>query len=312
MRFERLMHGRPIILGRVAHIANMAALRQVPWLEVMVSISLSVLLEKSGYLSEAIAHADQALARARMAGAAQGEWVARAIRMHLVWRADRIPPPLQSVESLFADVRDQGFQHYYIWPRRAFAYLCAVALEHEILPSHTLQLIEIHKMSPPRDYPAPEAWPFRLKIFTLGRFEVHLGGRRYPFGHKLPRIRMKLLQAIVALGGREVSKDELARNVWPTRRNGRRKSLQTELNRLRKDIGGEVLQVRPDSVTLDRDSAWTDVDYLQQLATLPDSAERLARARGRLVRGEFLSGESMPAAVTRREMLEELLGPSDR
>jgi hypothetical protein len=312
MWLEWLMRRGPIMLGRVTQIADLAALRHVPYLEVMVSISLSVLLEDGGYLSEAIAHAEQALARARMARAAQGEWVARAIRIYLAWRTERTPPPLRSVESIFAAVRDQGFQHYYVWPRRAFALLCAVALEHETLPSHALQLVEIHKMSPPRDYPVPEAWPFRLKIFTFGRFEIQLGGQRYPFGHKLPRIRMKLLKAIVALGGRDVSKDELARNVWPTRRTGRRKSLQTELNRLRKDLGGEILQVRTDTVTLDTDSTWTDVDYLQHLTGLPDSAERLARARERLEGGEFLSGESMPAAVARREMLNELLGPRDR
>ena len=49
--------------------------------------------------------------------------------------------------------------------------------------------------------PTLEAWPWRVRIYTLGRFEIYMEDKLLSFGAKTPRKPLALLKALIGFGG---------------------------------------------------------------------------------------------------------------
>ncbi len=64
------------------------------------------------------------------------------------------------------------------WRRKTLARLCARALEAGIEREFTLQLIKAHSLEPDDPAAVSEAWPWPLRIVTLGGFSLLKDGKR--------------------------------------------------------------------------------------------------------------------------------------
>jgi two-component SAPR family response regulator len=117
-------------------------------------------------------------------------------------------------------------------------------------------------------------------------------------------------QALVALGGREVSKDQLIDALWPdTEGDKAQRALDTTLHRFRKLTGYEqVIQVQDRKLSLNTQLCWVDIwameRLLGQLETHPgptsercEQAMKLQRQLIALYKGDFLSGDSAPDCI---------------
>jgi len=60
-----------------------------------------------------------------------------------------------------------------------------------------------------------ENWPWPLKVFTLGRFDLIREDRQVPFSRKVQQKPLSLLKALIALGGKEVPEEQLTDALWP-------------------------------------------------------------------------------------------------
>jgi DNA-binding SARP family transcriptional activator len=60
-----------------------------------------------------------------------------------------------------------------------------------------------------------EAWPWPIKIFTLGHFEVMRDGEPVRFARKVQRKPLALLKTLIAFGGRTVREDLVMDALWP-------------------------------------------------------------------------------------------------
>lgn len=199
------------------------------------------------------------------------------------------------------------------WNRPALAGYCVTALEQGIEPEYTRRLIHKHQLMPDPPPIHLEAWPWQVRIRTLGRFEIEIDGVPLMFSSsRVPVKPLELLKALIGFGCRDVSQERLSDALWPeTDGDAARRAFYTNLHRLRALLGEESLilsdgrlslnpqRCRVDIALFDSGRftvnghsgvlAWSDAllirldgDFLphdRQLAWTAEPRQRLARAR---------------------------------
>jgi LuxR family maltose regulon positive regulatory protein len=190
---------------------------------------------------------------------------------------------------------------------RLYRELLAEACDQGIEIEYANDLIRPYRLAPPAC--ATDRWPWPIKVYTLGRFEVVIDGTALQFAGKAPRKPLALLKAIVALGSAGVPAGALIDALWPDEEgDAARKSFDVTIARLRKLLGrNDAVVVSDEAVTLNPKLCWVDA---QSFVTLADGAndgveptENLQRAC-RLYAGTFLPGDlEAHWTVKRRESL---------
>jgi two-component SAPR family response regulator len=149
-----------------------------------------------------------------------------------------------------------------------------------------------------------------VRIVTLGRFEVSVGGQPR-IEPKMPRQSQMLLKTLIALGGADIPEHAVADELWPNSEgDAARRALTTALHRLRKLLGGtSALEVRAGRISINRNRVSIDSWEFEALSerldkqSLPGLAELAARAVN-LYRGPFLSGDmDILGGLSKRETL---------
>jgi LuxR family maltose regulon positive regulatory protein len=173
-----------------------------------------------------------------------------------------------------------------------------------------------------------EAWPWPIKIYTLGRFEILRDGQPVQPKGKVQRKPLALLKAIIAFGGQGVREESLIDGLWPDADgDAAALALTSAIHRLRRLLTHEKAIVRKDNkLTLDERYCWVDVTAVERLLGRADSALRNARDErvwseavnliqkaAELYKGPFLAGDTdAPWAIPlndglRRRLLRQLL-----
>jgi len=116
------------------------------------------------------------------------------------------------------------------------------------------------------------AMPWRLKVYTLGRFALVLDNEALRFRGKVQKKPLELLKALIAMGGRQVSHERISDVLWPDADGDAAQiSFKTTLHRLRKLIGAQAIFVQDGKVTLDDRYCWSDVWAFDRLLTRLES-----------------------------------------
>lgn len=167
--------------------------------------------------------------------------------------------------------------------------------------------------------PSPAAPPlgnWAVRIYTLGRFSLVKGDVSLRFEHKAQKRPLELLQALIALGGRQVHQIQLEDALW-SNASGRsaRQSFNMALHRLRHLIGHECLRLEEGKLTLNPLLCWVDVwaferrlheveRLIQENSTLPAELSLLITRAVDLLQGTFLCHEiEQPWMLPLREKL---------
>lgn len=223
-----------------------------------------------------------------------------------------------SLRQAFSLGRRQGYINLlWWWMPHDMSRLCAMALETGVEQEYALNLIRRRGLLPLNWRNQPEAWPWPVKIYTLGRFSIVLNGEPVMFSGKVQQKPLALLKAIIALGGRNVSEELLAEQLWPEADGDiGHQSFATTLHRLRKIIGiDNAIQLNDGKVSLNPLYCWVDVWAFERLAndssgrkpadkTPATEMVRKAVATLALYNGHFLVSEVNHAwAISMRERL---------
>ena len=154
-----------------------------------------------------------------------------------------------------------------------------------------------------------EDWPYPVKIYTLGRFEILRDDEPMQFSGKEQKKPLELLKAIIAFGGVNVPEERLSDALWPGADGDMaHKSFETTLGRLRRLLGGEAfIRYRARQLTINPLFCWVDSLALGHLLDKirESSADRIVplceKAVG-LHKGPFLpsdAGRAMGSALSR-------------
>lgn len=154
--------------------------------------------------------------------------------------------------------------------------------------------------------PSPAAPPlgnWAVRIYTLGRFSLVKDGVSLRFEHKAQKRPIELLQALIALGGRQVHQIQLEDTLW-SNASGRsaHQSFNMALHRLRHLIGHKSLHLEEGKLTLNPLLCWVDVwaferrlhkieALRQETATLSAEIYLLIKGAIDLLQGQFLCHE---------------------
>ncbi len=219
---------------------------------------------------------------------------------------------LEAVRRAFAIARQHGAYNHTHWQPDTMARLCALALEHDVESDYVRELIQRRQLPPPADGPVPERWPWRFRLYTLGRFALVRDGEAMAFTSKTQRKPLDLVRALVAMGGRGIGVGLLAEALWPDAEGDLSKhNLDTTLYRLRRLVDADELVIFQDSrLTLNPACCWVDVWALERLLSdlprLLDQGGSPTLMLERLLRccqGEFLAGSSEGWVMSARDQL---------
>ncbi|OGU06401.1 MAG: hypothetical protein A2075_07545 [Geobacteraceae bacterium GWC2_58_44] len=226
---------------------------------------------------------------------------------------------LVTLREAFALGKSQGHLNHPWWQPKVMARLCAKALEAGIEVEYVQGLVLKRQLLPSSTSVPLENWPWPLKIYTLGRFELVKYGEPVRFSGKVQQKPLALLKALISLGGREVAVEKLVDLLWPDADGDvAHQSFTTNLHRLRRLLDNDkVIRSNDGKVTLDARYCWTDAWEFERFAgavetdwngklpqELPLQAAKQIKKGMDLYNGHFLSGEpGSPWAVSMRERL---------
>jgi len=159
-----------------------------------------------------------------------------------------------------------GFGNCWFWNHRVMLRLCIFCLQNGIESSFVKQLVKRRNLYS-EDVPLVlEAWPWPIKIFTLGRFEAVTAGEPLNLSSRGVRKPLELLKAIIAKGGTNVSKHTVLRMLWPDmNQRASENSLSITLHRLRNLLGNkESVVLAKGRLSLNRSLCWVDLLLLEE------------------------------------------------
>jgi ATP/maltotriose-dependent transcriptional regulator MalT/DNA-binding SARP family transcriptional activator len=184
--------------------------------------------------------------------------------------------------------------------RGELAELAAHVFAHRPADAFAVELVARRALAPPPS--AAAAWPWRVRVDTLGHFALWIDGKRVTFAGKSPRKPIAVLKALIALGGRNVPMHRLADALWPDQpADAAREALHVALHRLRRLLGDpEALRLHEERLGLDPSRCTVDAWALEELLAAPASRHRALE----LYAGPFLADEDDAAwAIPMRERL---------
>jgi DNA-binding SARP family transcriptional activator len=199
--------------------------------------------------------------------------------------------------------RTHGCVNTLNWYARMMSRLCAFALEHDIEVEYVRMLIQRRQLIPERPI---ERWPWPVKLYTLGRFEMRIDGEPVHFEGKAQRKPMELAKVLIALGGRDIPVGKVIDILWPEPSEGDgQKAFDITVHRLRKLLGSDdAVHVADHRATLNSNRVWVDAWSLERTlgplvaatgTAQPDiaSLEAAAPQVMSLYRGHFLADEAV-------------------
>jgi ATP/maltotriose-dependent transcriptional regulator MalT/DNA-binding SARP family transcriptional activator len=153
------------------------------------------------------------------------------------------------------------------WNPKTITRLSMKALEKNIETPYVKDLINKQNLTPTSSPIEIEQWPWPVKIYTLGRFEIVKNGTPLRFNGKAQQKPLALLKALIALGGRNVSEFSLADTLWPDADGDmQHKSLATTLHRLRRVLGEkDMIEYQDGHLSLNSRYIWVDVWAFERL-----------------------------------------------
>ncbi len=164
------------------------------------------------------------------------------------------------------------------------AELCADALQNDIEPVFVRKMILARHLTAPAD--AGGAWPWPLKVYTLGTFKLSIRGEPLESTGKAQNKPLELLHLLASNDGQPLSAASVIDALWPDSEGGTgRKAFDTTLARLKKLItSDEWIAVVGGKLVLDSTQVWIDTMELARIAIRIDALALPALGNGELQR----------------------------
>jgi PAS domain S-box-containing protein len=181
--------------------------------------------------------------------------------------------------------------------------LCAAALDANIHASYVRALINTWGWQCNDE--TVEIWPWPVRLYTLGRFELYIHGERIDFAARAPRKVLALLKVLVCLGGSNVRDHRIVDAVWPVdEADGGKAAYNVTLHRLRKLlVHPDAIVVQDGSVSLNSKICWVDAFAFERLLDASNNTRHLERALGLYQGGLLPQDEDEAWSAVLRERL---------
>jgi LuxR family maltose regulon positive regulatory protein len=223
------------------------------------------LLFESGKHREAFTHLRKAEGIGREVKSHYILYVCLLIRCHFAFDSDRVEQGLKYLRKGMSLGRTKGFVNMEWIRPSTMASLCVKALEAGIEVDYVQEIVRKRKLTLDTPPVHLESWPWRLKVFTLGRFSILREGEPVRFSRKAQEKPLSMLKMLIALGGKGVREGQVSDFLWPEADGDvAHGSFATTLHRLRTLIGShEAIELQAGCLTLNPGSCWVDAWALE-------------------------------------------------
>ncbi|MBI5205938.1 MAG: hypothetical protein HZA11_13575, partial [Nitrospirae bacterium] len=163
---------------------------------------------------------------------------------------------LNALQKALSLGREKDYWNCFMMRQDVMAILCAIALENGIETEYVEMLIRKRNLLPEKPV---ENWPYPIKIYTLGRFEIWIDGKPLEFFGKVQKKPLEMLKAIIDMGGEDVPVEKIADKLWPDAEGDMaHSSFEMTLSRLRKLIGSKSIELKGGMASLNPRMVWVD------------------------------------------------------
>ncbi|MBN2123360.1 MAG: AAA family ATPase [Deltaproteobacteria bacterium] len=290
-----------------------------PYYRALWNIGMAQVAFLQGRQREAKAHLRIALRTGRNMRSRVIEWYSLLTDAWFLLRKDREKKGIESLRRGLALGRRHGYVHLEFYQPSVMQFLCAKALEMAIEPEYVKGLIKKLGLMPPVNPAAPalslETWPYPVKVYALGGFEIFKDDEALEFTGKVQKKPLEMLKLIIAFGGQNVPGEAVADVLWPEAEGDlAHKSFEMTLIRLRRLLGDDrSIRYGAGQLCLDPGCCWVDSlaleHALERTRKAPaDQAAQLCEKVVGLYKGAFLPFDTnLPWVVNRRETLNNAL-----
>ncbi len=176
---------------------------------------------------------------------------------------------LESLREAMALGKERDYADMFEWWQpAAIAQVCARALLAGIEVDYVQNLIRKRNLFPEQPPIHVDNWPWPLRIYTLGRFEIVKDGNPVQFSRKVQKKPLEMLKALIALGGVEIPEEQIADLLWPDADgDASHSAFTTTLSRLRQLLGIEkAIRVQDGKATIDIRDCWVDTWAFERMS----------------------------------------------
>ena len=291
----------PLALAHAGEATALADSAGVPLSRSIYRAGLALALFRDG--KRKAAHACLAAARriARSIRAPNAEFSCTYALTYFLLERGKNRSALPLLRRTLETARQRRYLNRLLWTPEVVRRLLTAALEHGIETEYVQEAIRLRGLLPSAETAHLEAWPFAVKIHTLGRFGVLLEGRPLEFSGKAQKKPLELLMALIALGGRDVSERQLTEMLWPQAEgDAGHQACAIALHRLRKLLRCDAaVSLQNNHLSLDARLVWVDAWAFERALAAGDSERAVD-----LYQGAFLGRHvDLSWAIPMRERL---------
>jgi DNA-binding SARP family transcriptional activator len=264
----------------------------------------AAIYHRLGETAEAEAHINKVLQPPYDIQSPYAEFLVHMAQAEICFDTGRNAEGLEALRIGMALGRAGDYVTSSVWIPAVMAKLCAKALGAGIEVDYVQMLVRKRNLMPEEPPFDIEAWPWPVKIYTLGQFQVLKENQPLRFSHKVQRKPLALLKTIIALGAQKVREEILLDTLWPeSDGDAARFALNSAIHRLRTLLGHEDAILRQDNeVTLNPCRCWLDLVAVERLLekaeAIPDHDAKTATAKidlinraAKLYQGPFLGDD---------------------
>ena len=278
------------------------------------SLAAAISFFVSGECDESIGWLEDAQKKSRKGACRQVEFACAFFGAEIAYASGNHERGREELEKALIIGRCNDYVVFPLWRPGAAALLCCRALGAGIETEYVCRLIQSRQLSLASPPVKLESWPWQVRIYCFGRFEIVRQGLPLRPMNKARQKPLTLLKLIIASGGRKVPVHQLARELWPDADGDMQvQSFNTTLHRLRRLLNiKDAVVLHSGEVTLNNHLCWVDVWCFERLArsTFRPSGQNdcprdasAAEKAAELYHGPFLSGDACNWAVPQREKL---------
>jgi LuxR family transcriptional regulator, maltose regulon positive regulatory protein len=272
----------------------------VPICQALYRLGLAHALFARAERRDALRHLAQARRLTRRMRIATTEFSCLSTTTYFLLERGRRSRALPFLRKTLQIARQRGYINRAFWTPDFMTRLFGAALEHGIEVDYVQQAIRRRRLAPPPEAMQVERWPYRVRVYTLGRFGVLLDGQPLEFSGKAQRKPLELLMALIAFGGRDVGERQLTEALWPDAEgDAAHQACAVALHRLRKLLGcDDAIALQRNHFSLDPRHVWVDAWAFERGVAAQDG-----RAEA-LYQGPFLANHGdLSWAIALRERL---------
>ncbi len=231
-----------------------------------------------------------------------------------VWNGERAEA-MAKIAAAFALGRENRYLRLDWFCSDVMRRLCLIALEEGIETEHARRLIAAWGLTPGMDCIHIDAWPWPVKVRTLGIFDVRVADKPIDTGKRSQQKPLALLRLLASIGPDGIATSRLADMLWPEAEGDKAQhALEMALSRLRKLLQrDDAVDVRAGRVRLNRSLCWVDARAFAETADAgldhlkngkPDAGKRMLEQALPLYRGHFADNDGQDQwALSARERL---------